>query len=220
MINSIIRKRLNLLSKNLGTVSQIHQQQKTTHQQKTTLAYTQTTQHLADQSLTTNIQALQYVSLPYVQGLSEKLAAILNPFSIKIVSRNSNDLSRIFKTTKDPIPKLNTANVVYNIPCTDCTVCYIGTTKRPLKNRILEHKKDVYNPPDKWTALTKHAWHQDHTFDFDNVQIVDQSDNYRKRMILEMTHIASNPNTINQRTDTDNLSVCYNSLLNNRFKNK
>ena len=136
---------MDLLSKNSGTASQIHQQQKTTHQQKTTIVYPQTTQHLADQSLTTNTQALQYVSLPYVQGLSEKLAAILNPFNITIISRNSNDLSRIFKTTKDSIPKLNTANVVYNIPCTDCTACYIGTTKRPLKNRILEHKKDVYN---------------------------------------------------------------------------
>ena len=34
-----------------------------------------------------------------------------------------------------------------------------------------------------------------------------QFDHTRKRMILEMTHIASNPDTINQRTDTDNLSV-------------
>ena len=90
----------------------------------------------------------------------------------------------------------------------------------PLETRILKHEKDVYNPPDKWTALTKHAWHQDHTFDFDNVQVIDRSDNYRKRMIVEMTHIANNPNTINQRTDTDNLSVFYHLHLNNRFKNK
>ena len=160
------------------------------------------------------------MSLPYVQGLSEKLSAILKPFTVKIISRNTNDLSRIFKTTKDTIYELETANVVYNIPYADCTASYIGTTKRPLKTSILEQKKDVYNPPDKWTALAKHAWHQDHTLDFDNVQIVDRSDNYRKQMILEMTHIASNPNTINQRTDTDNLSVLYDSLLNSRFKDK
>ena len=83
------------------------------------------------------------------------------------------------------------------------------------KTRILEHKKDVFNPPDKWTALTRHAWQQDHTFNFDNVQIVDRSDNYKKRMILEMTHIAINPKTVNQRTDIDNLSVFYHLLLNN-----
>ena len=201
-----------------GTTSQIDQQQ------DTTLAHTQATQHYpAGQIRNTNTQqSLQYVSLPYVQGLSEKLSDILKPFNIKTVSRNTNNLSRIFKITKDTIPKLETVNVVYNIPCADCTASYIGTTKRLLETRILEQKKDVYNPPDKWqcTALTKHAWHQDHTFDFDNVQIVDRSDNYRKQMILEMTHIASNPNVIKERTDTDNSSVVYHLLLNNRFKEK
>ena len=64
--------------------------------------------------------------------------------------------------------------------------------------------------------LTQHAWEQDHTFNFDNIQIVDRADNYKKRMILEMTCIASNPNSINQRTDTDTLSVFYISLLNNK----
>ena len=144
-------------------------------QQNTTLAHIQTTQnHLAGQIPNTNTQkSLQYVSLPYVQGLSEKISAILKHFNNKIVSRNTNDLSRILETTKDTIHKLETANVVYNIPCADCTASYIGTTKRTLKTRILEHKKDVYNPPDKWTALTKHAWHHDHTFNFDNVHIVD-----------------------------------------------
>ena len=55
-----------------------------------------------------------------------------------------------------------------------------------------------------------------HIFNFDNIQIIDRADNYKKRMILEMTHIASNTNSINQRTDTDNLSVFYMSLLNNK----
>ena len=54
------------------------------------------------------------------------------------------------------------------------------------------------------------------TFSFDNVQIVDKSSNYKKPMILEMTHIASNPNSINQRSDTENLSVFYHPLLNRK----
>ena len=60
------------------------------------------------------------------------------------------------------------------------------------------------------------AWEQDHTFNFDNIKIVDRADNYKTWMILEMKHIASNPNSINQRTDTDNLSVFYMSLLNRK----
>ena len=71
----------------------------------------------------------------------------------------------------------------------------------------------LFNPPDKWTALTKHAWNQDHKFDFNAVNILDRSRNYKKRMILEMTHIASKPHVVNQRTDTENLSVFYLPLL-------
>ena len=51
-------------------------------------------------------------------------------------------------------------------------------------------------------ALTEHAWYQNHTFNFDDVTIFDGSNIYKKEMILEMTHIASNPHTVNRRTDT------------------
>ena len=117
--------------------------------------------------------------LPYVQGLSGKVSGILKPFNIKITPRNSNGLSHFFKSTKDPISKLDTANVVYNIPCSDCTAAYVGTSKRPLKTRIHEHTKD----PEKRTALTEHAWHQDHKFIFYEVTIIDRSDNYKKRYL-------------------------------------
>ena len=75
------------------------------------------------------------------------MSGILQPFNIKIAPRNINDLSHLFKSAKDPIPLLDT--IQYNIPCSDCTATYIGTTKRPLKTRIHEHQKDVYNPPEK-----------------------------------------------------------------------
>ena len=135
---------------------------------------------------------------------------------INISPLNINELSHLFKSAKDPIPLLDAADVVYNIPCSYCKAIYIGTTERPLKTRIHEHKKYVYNPPEKWTALTKHAWHQDQKFNFDEVTIIDRSDNYKKRIILEMTHIANTSHSVNQRTDTENLSVSYLPLLNNQ----
>ena len=36
-------------------------------------------------------------------------------------------------------------------------------------------------------------------------------------MILEMTHIAGNPHAVSQRADTDNLSVSYLPLLNDKL---
>ena len=37
-------------------------------------------------------------------------------------------------------------------------------------------------------------------------------------MILEMTHIASKSDVVNQRTDTENISVFYLPLLKNQLK--
>ena len=59
----------------------------------------------------------KYIPLPYVQGLSEKPSGILKPFDIKIAPRIENDLSNFFKSSKDHIVKLDTANVVYEV-CT------------------------------------------------------------------------------------------------------
>ena len=79
---------------------------------------------------------------------------------------------------------------------------------------IVYYKKSLR--ADKWTALTKHTWCQDHKFNSDEVKIVDRAKNYKKRMILEMTHIVSNPLAVNQKTDTDNLSAFFLPLLNNK----
>ena len=70
----------------------------------------------------------KYMPLPSVHSFSEKLSGILQPFNIIIASHNVNDLSCFFKSTRDRIFKLDTADVIYNIPCSDCTATYIGTT--------------------------------------------------------------------------------------------
>ena len=39
-------------------------------------------------------------------------------------------------------------------------------------------------------------------------------------MIVEMTHIAVNPHAVNQRADTENLSVFYLPLLNEKIESR
>ena len=65
------------------------------------------------------------MALHYVQGLSEKSSGIFKYFNIKIASRNVNNISRFFETTKDRILKLDTADVVYKIPCTIAYFIYL-----------------------------------------------------------------------------------------------
>ena len=76
----------------------------------------------------------KYIPLPYVQGHSEKLSDILKPFNIKIAPCNENNLSNFFKSAKDHISKLDTADVIYNIPYTGCTASYI--VSRPVTINI------------------------------------------------------------------------------------
>ena len=84
----------------------------------------------------------KYSSLPYVKGLSVKLTGILKPFNVTIAPRNTNDLLCFFKLAKDPIPKNDTADVVYNNPCSGCTATYSGTIKRPLITRIVDRSNN------------------------------------------------------------------------------
>ena len=108
-LNSVIKKRLNLLS-------QIVSKTKTyTHEVSGRVPNT----HIRTTHSNLTGQTPKYVPLPYVQGLSEKLLGIFKPSDIKIAPRNTNGLSHLFKSTKDPISKLDTANVICNIPCSD-----------------------------------------------------------------------------------------------------
>ena len=61
--------------------------------------------------------------------------------------------------------------------------------------------------------LTKHTIAKDHFFDFVNTKILANEPNYKKRLLLEMYHIAGTDDTVNIRTDVDNLSKIYNLYL-------
>ena len=163
MINSTIKHRLNYLSLKASTSRSHMHQPSVSESEASTHSHTRTTQPNPES------QTQKKLSFPYVKGLSEKLSGILKPFNVKISPRNINDLPHFYKIAKDPTPKLDTSHI-YNIPCIYCTANYIGTIQRPLKTRIQEHKKDAYNPPEKWTALTRHTWYQDYRFNFDEVK--------------------------------------------------
>ena len=31
-------------------------------------------------------------------------------------------------------------NVIYEIPCSDCNICYVGATRKQLQDRVKQHK--------------------------------------------------------------------------------
>ncbi|XP_044753889.1 uncharacterized protein LOC123313203 [Coccinella septempunctata] len=163
-----------------------------------------------------------YCSFPYLRGLTERINTITKKHNCILACYNKNTLNNFYTKLKDPLPIEKQSNVIYKIPCSGCNSSYIGQTKQLLSNRIKQH---IYScnthsskDDDNKTALVEHHINTGHIFNFKDVTIEDSETNYRKRTISEMIHIKAN-DTINKRTDTQNLSRIYNILI-NKYKNK
>lgn len=131
---------------------------------------------------------------------------------------------------KDKVDQNNRSNVIYNIPCADCPACYVGMTTNKLKTRIASHRSCSNRLQSMWeqgktaedqevatlrerTALLGHSVASHHVFAFDRTRIVDASLKKQNLHILETCHIVNTSNTVNKRTDTDNLSSSYAGIL-------
>jgi len=88
----------------------------------------------------------------------------------------------------------------------------VGQTKRYLKTRINEHIKNIKAEDSKLSVVSKHTLECNHSFDWENVRILDFEQNYHKRMISEMIHIKTQKNGINS-VDIECLDSSYFNLL-------
>lgn len=156
----------------------------------------------------------QYFSTQYVPNLTNKLQRLITDHDNKILlaSRISNNLKNknCFSHTKDKIPTLNKSNVVYKISCSGnadnpCNLNYVGTTKSYLKTRLLAHKSDHKLKNVNATALSQHCCKTGHILDTKHTKILHIEKNYKKRLILESLHINQTKNTMNFKTDTNNI---------------
>ena len=91
-----------------------------------------TTQHLK-----------HFTSIPYVQGVSERIGCTLNEAGVKVATRPVKTICNILTSPKDPIAEHEKSRLVDKIPCADCEFVYVGQTKRDLKSRAAEHKRAV-----------------------------------------------------------------------------
>lgn len=85
-----------------------------------------------------------YCSMKYIRGLSENLMKLFTTHfdNIKISTKSIITLQGLYTKTKEKIHHTDKSDVIYQIPCNDCNVTYIGQTGRNLKIRIAEHKTD------------------------------------------------------------------------------
>ena len=86
-------------------------------------------------------------------------------------------------------------NVVYKIPCTNCSWCYIGETGRAFNTRKKEHLRNTKTAA-KGSRIANHAWSNNHVIDFENASIIDKG-TFRTRKTLEAWHTKVTPNADN-----------------------
>ena len=152
--------------------------------------------------------------------MSHKIKRLLNDYNLTTVFRNTSKLDKYIKLGKDPLEKLENLNVIYKIPCLDCSKMYVGQTGRMLFVRCDEHKKNINLNEKYHNVVTKHRINNKsdtespHDFDWDNIKILHQELNYFKRIIAEMFFIKKEvKNSINVVSDLKDYNPSYNIIL-------
>lgn len=155
-----------------------------------------------------------FFKFPFIKSLSPHISRAFIGTDWKPASYNIKTIGNLYTKLKDKVDERVMSELIYAVPC-ECGKKYVGQTKQWLKSRTNQHRLDcrpVNIIKSEQTALARHHFNTGHNFDFSKISILDREDNYRKRCVSEMIHIYLN-NTVNLKTDTNNLSCLYNGLL-------
>nr|VZH90247.1 unnamed protein product [Spirometra erinaceieuropaei] len=123
-------------------------------------------------------------ALPYVKNVSEAVGRLLAPLGVGVSHRPEATIRRLVMKPKDPLPRLETSLVVYRIWCSCGQSNCVGETGRQLRTRMAEHAAAVRRN-DASSQVAAHSTRSDHTFKFDEAEILARGDNRVSRELLE-----------------------------------
>ncbi len=165
------------------------------------------------------------IVLPYISGLSEKLARIYKKRGIESAMKPNITLKTLLVHPKD---KADPKEGVYTIDCKGCPKKYVGETKRKLAVRVKEHRTETEKVSDArvytrdkrkqseseyWgSALTDHSIKENHVIDWDSAKIIDKERDNQARGIKEAIYIRLFPN-LNRDEGRYQLSHLYNDII-------
>jgi len=84
-----------------------------------------------------------FASLPYIKGVTEPLTRVLEKQDVTVVNKPFTTLQQQYPAPKFRPSMVSQTNVVYKIPCTNCSWCYIGETGRVFNARKKEHLRNT-----------------------------------------------------------------------------
>ncbi len=95
----------------------------------------------------------------------------------------------------------------------ECQGCYVGQTAQWLKQRLTQHRSDCRVGKNS-CAVVEHFQKTGHQFNFNEVKILRKENNYKSRLFLEMCYIQKTEHSLNNKSDTNQLSNIYCNILN------
>ena len=126
------------------------------------------------------------VTVPYVEGLSDKLKKLFKSHNISASLKPANSLRSNLVNVKDRQARDKTSNLVYGVKCAKegCTDTYVGETKQSLKARMSQHRRpstgDQYD-----SAVFTHLETTGHSFKNEDVIILDREERWFERGVKE-----------------------------------
>ncbi|KAI8515581.1 hypothetical protein Bbelb_063940 [Branchiostoma belcheri] len=128
------------------------------------------------------------ITIPYVQGVSEKLRRIFQNFNIATNFKPHSTLRQRLVHPKDRPHKGTKANVIYRLKCEEpnCNNTYIGETSRPLKVRYKEHCRPSANGYS--SAIFHHLQHnQGHSFKLESTDVLDRETRWEGGLRVDLS---------------------------------
>ena len=123
------------------------------------------------------------VSIPYIRGVSERLARSFKDHGVDMYHKPCNTLRSILVHPKDKTDKTMTCGAIYHAKCNDCDKEYIGESARTFETRWKEHKKR------ETSAIFQHCKDSGHHMDIENVTILETEPHQIKRKVKESIQI-------------------------------
>ncbi|MCP4491667.1 MAG: hypothetical protein GY820_30830 [Gammaproteobacteria bacterium] len=163
------------------------------------------------------VKSLANIVLPFFGPLSYSIRSMLIGAGYNVYFKAPMKLGRsLFRRTdwakKDPLDK---TNVVYCARCSDCTAVYIcrgNETHSANAREGKEHKAAIASGDTNHSALAEHCISQRHNFDLENLCVIDNEAQLRKRRIKESLYIAAASNACNNKHFSVNISQAWLSL--------
>ena len=109
-----------------------------------------------------------FASLPYNKSVTEPLTRVLKKHEITVVNKPLRWLQQKFPIPISRPPLTLQPDIVYKIPCGNCSWSYIGETGRSFATRKKEHIRNIKTSANSRTRKFLESWHTTITPNADN----------------------------------------------------